>query len=223
VGTTPPPLVTLCERSPPNNGGINEVKLGAACGYHAAPVVCAAKRIPPSLGGIIQLERGGLWISRRLIAVAGKNPPQTIGGGGIKKLERSGVWVAHRSFASGRPNETVCGMHTASRVSGRSNEMVCGMHTASFASGRLNELVCGVHTVSLASEMTLQEGGGTNALLPTRSCPFRILPPPPSPSHFCPPCSLSLRDVAFDGVRFCWVTWHGRLSFAHIPQRGEGR
>jgi hypothetical protein len=111
------------------------------------------------------------------------------------------VWDVHRSFASGRPNETVCGMHTASfvsgrscetvcgmhtasLVSGRSNEPVCRMHTASFASGRPNEPVCGVHTVSLASDTTLQEGGGTNALLPTRGFRFRLLPPPPSPGSF---------------------------------------
>ena len=75
--------------------------------------------------------------------------------------------IAHRSFASGRPNETVC-----------------GMHTASFTSSSLNEPVCGVHTVSLAAETTLQEGGGTNALLPTRGFPFASFPlllPPPTP------------------------------------------
>jgi hypothetical protein len=102
---------------------------------------------------------------------------------------------------------------TASLVSGRSNETVCGMHTASIASGRPNEPVCGVHTVSLASETTLQEGGGTNALL-TRGFPFRLLPPSPSYSRFCLPRSLGLHDVAFAGGRFCRVMWHGRLSLA---------
>ena len=121
------------------------MKLGAACGYHAAPILCAAKkenppllgglnemklgrhdkyhatlllsiRIPPLLGGIIQLKQGGVWISRHLaFAIAGKNPPQMMRG--IKKLERSGVWDAHCSFTSGRPNEAVCGMHTASFAS----------------------------------------------------------------------------------------------------------
>ena len=45
---------------------------------------------------------------------------------------------------------------------------------------------------------------------------FSLLPPLPSPSYsfFCPPRSLSLRDVAFDSGRFCCVTWHGRLSLA---------
>jgi len=151
--------------------------------------------------------------------------------GGIKELERSGVWVAHRSFASGRRNETACGLHTASFASGRSNETVCGLHTASFASGRPNETACGLHTASfasgrpnetacgthtasLSSEMTLQEGGGTNALLPTRGFPFLLLTPPPSSSysHFYPPRSLSPRDVAFDGARFCRVTWHGAVG-----------
>jgi hypothetical protein len=75
-----------------------------------------------------------VWTSRGLVlAVTGKNPPQTMGG--IKKLEPSGVWVAHRSFASGRPNETVCGLHTVSFASGTSNEVACGLHTASLASG----------------------------------------------------------------------------------------
>jgi len=76
VGTTPPRPLTLCEGSPPLLGEINEVKLGAARGYHAAPVVCAVKKKNPPLGGIIQLERGGVWISRCLVlAVAGKNSP----------------------------------------------------------------------------------------------------------------------------------------------------
>ena len=87
------------------------------------------------------------------------------------------------------------------------------MHTASITSGRPNEPVCGVHTVSLASETTLQEGGGTNALL-TRGFPFRLLPPSPSYSHFCLPRSLGLHDVAFTGRRFCCVMWHGRLLLA---------
>jgi hypothetical protein len=163
----------------------------------------------------MQLKRAGVWIPRRLVlAVAGKNPPQKTGG--MKELERSGVWAAHRSFASGRPNETACGLHTASVASGRPNETACGLHAASFASGRPNETACGMHTASLSSEMTLQEGGGTNALLPTRGFRFRLLPPPPSSSYslFCPPRSLGLRDVAFDGGRFCRVTWHGRLSLA---------
>ena len=152
-------------------------------------------------------------------------------------LEWSGVWDAHHSFASGRPKETVCGIHTASfgfgrssemvcgmhttlLVSGRSNKTVCGMHTASFMSGMPNEPVCGVHTVSLASETMLQEGGGTNALPPTHSFHFCLPPPPPSPlpsssySRFCPPCSLGLCDVAFDGGRFCRMTWHRWLLFA---------
>ena len=62
--------------------------------------------------------------------------------------------------------------------------------------------------------MTLQEGGGTNALLPTRGFPFLLLTPPPSSSysHFYPPRSLSPRDVAFDGGRFCRVTWHGAVG-----------
>jgi len=44
------------------------------------------------------------------------------------------------------------------------------------------------------------------------SFPLLLLFPSPSYSHFCPPHSISLRDVAFDGRRFCWVTWHGWLS-----------
>jgi hypothetical protein len=58
VGTTPPLLLTLREGSPPILGGINEVKLGAACGYHAAPVVWAAKKNPPSLGGLNEIKLG---------------------------------------------------------------------------------------------------------------------------------------------------------------------
>jgi len=88
-----------------------------------------------------------------ILAVARKNPPQMIGG--IKKLERSGVWVAHCSFASGRPNEMVCGLHTVSFVSGRSNEAMCGLHTTSLGSGTM-----------------LQEGRATKALLPT--CGFSL-------------------------------------------------
>jgi hypothetical protein len=67
-----------------------------------------------------------------------------------------------------------------------------------------------MHAASLASGIMLQEGGGTNALLPTRGFPFLLLPPPPSLSysHFYSPHSLGPRDVAFDGERFCRVTWH---------------
>ena len=130
-----------------------------------------------------------------------------------KKLEPSGVWVAHCLFASGRPNETLCGLHIISFASGKLNEMVCGLHTALLASGRSNEVACGIHTASLASRTMLQEGGGTNALLPTRGFPFLVLPPLPSPSYsrFYRPRSLRPCDVAFDGGRFCRVTWHGRL------------
>jgi hypothetical protein len=141
-----------------------------------------------------------VWTSRRLVlTVTGKNPPQMTGG--IKKVERSGVWVAHRSFASGRPNETVCGLHTASLASGGLNETVCGLHTASFASGRPNEVVCGVHTASLASETLLQEGGGTNALLPTRGFPFLLLPlllplPTPIPILLVPSVFVTWRSTA---------------------------
>ena len=157
-----------------------------------------------------------------------ESPPND--GGDKKKLEPSSVWVAHRSFASGRPNETlcglhtvsfasersneaVCGMHAASFASGKPNETVCGLHTASLASGRSNEVACGIHTASLASRTMLQEGGGTNALLPTRGFPFLVLPPLPSPSYsrFYRPRSLRPCDVAFDGGHFCRVTWHGRL------------
>jgi len=40
---------------------------------------------------------------------------------------------------------------------------------------------------------------------------FPLLLPFPSPSYsrFCPPHSVSLRDMAFDGGRFCRVMWHG--------------
>jgi hypothetical protein len=59
---------------------------------------------------------------------------------------------------------------------------------------------------------------------PSSSVPF-LWPPPPSPSYscFCPPCSLGLRDMAFNGRRFCrvmctggcrwwWVTWHSTVG-----------
>ena len=51
---------------------------------------------------------------------------------------------------------------------------------------------------------------------PPTVSPFSLLPPLPSPSYsfFCPPRSLSLRDVAFDSGRFCRVTWHGQLLLA---------
>ena len=54
---------------------------------------------------------------------------------------------------------------------------------------------------------------GTNALLPTHSFPFLVLPPPPSPSYSCfyHPRSLCPCDVAFNGGHFCQVMWHGRL------------
>ena len=81
----------------------------------------------------------GLYATSFLLLLE-RIPPQTMGG--IKKPERSGVWVAHRSFASGRPNETACGLHTASFASGGPNETVCGMHTASLLFGRFNEPVC---------------------------------------------------------------------------------
>jgi hypothetical protein len=106
VGTTPPPSLTLHEGSPPILGGINKVKLGAACGYHATPVIWAAKKKTlPMMGGlneiklgqcdeyhtapssmenppsIIERERGGVWTSHGLVlAITGKNPPQTMGG-----------------------------------------------------------------------------------------------------------------------------------------------
>ena len=73
------------------------------------------------------------------------------------------MWVAHQSFAFGRPNEMVCGLHTASLVFRGSNKMVCGTHTA-----------------LLASEMMLQEGGGTNSLLPTHGFPILLLLPLPT-------------------------------------------
>ena len=63
------------------------------------------------MGGIIQLEQGSVWISRCLVlAVAGKNPPQTIGGDKkartewcvgctllvrVWKAKQDSVWVAH--------------------------------------------------------------------------------------------------------------------------------
>jgi len=111
-------------------------------------------RVP---GGKIEHERGGVWTLRRLVlAVTQKDPPPNDrGGGGIKKPERSGVWVAHRSFASRRPNKTVCGLHTASFASGGPNKTVCGLHTASLLFGRFNEPVCRVHTASLASSFPL--------------------------------------------------------------------
>ena len=88
-------------------------------------------------------------------------------------------------------------------ASGRPNETVCGMHITSFVSGRPNKLVCGVHTISLASKMTLQEGGGTNALLPTCGFPFFSFPlllPLPillAPSVFVTWCSMAGMDMAF--------------------------
>ena len=51
---------------------------------------------------------------------------------------------------------------------------------------------------------------------PPAVSPFSLLPPLPSPSYsfFCPPRSLSLRDVAFNSRHFCCVTWHGWLLLA---------
>jgi len=111
------------------------------------------------------------------------------------------------SLASGRLNKPVCGVHTVSLASGRPNETVCGMHTASFASGRLNELVCGVHTISLASKTTLQEGGGTNALLPTCGFPFFSFPlllplPTPLPILLAPVVFVTWRSTAGTDVAF---------------------
>ena len=114
-----------------------------------------------------------------------KPSPQNDWGGGIKKLEWSGVWAAHRLFAFGRPDETAC-----------------GMHTTSFASGRPNETACGTHTASLASEMMLQEGGGTNALLPT--CGFPLSSPSPSSFPFLLPFFLLPPSV--------FVTWHATVG-----------
>ena len=69
-----------------------------------------------------------------------------------------------------------------------------------------------MHTASLASGTLLQEGRGTNALLPT--CSFSFLSPSPSYPLFCPPLSLSLHDVVFNGRPFCQVMWNGQLSLA---------
>jgi len=98
------------------------------------------------------------------------------------------------------------------------------MHTASLASGRSNEAACGMHAASLASGTMLQEGGGTNGLLPPAVSSFSLLTPLPSPSYSlcCPPRSLGLRDVAFDGGRFCRVTWHGRLRDVAFDGGAEG-
>ena len=63
-------------------------------------------------------------------------------------------------------------------------------------SGRPNETVCGMHTASLASQMWLEEGGGTNALLPTRGFPSSSNSLSSSNSY--PPHSLGLCDRAFD-------------------------
>ena len=133
----------------------------------------------------------------------------------IWKAKQNGVWGAH--CLAGRLNEAVCGMHAASFASGKPNETVCGLHTALLASGRSNEAVCGIHTTSLASRTMLQEGGGTNALLPTCGFPFLILPPRPSPFYSCfyPPRFLHPRNVAFDSGCFCQVTWHRRLVVVH--------
>ena len=66
-------------------GGINEVKLGVACGYHAAPILCAAKKEnPPLLGGLNEMKLG--WHDKYHAAplllienppiVGGNNPAQ---------------------------------------------------------------------------------------------------------------------------------------------------
>ena len=139
VSRRPHPL-RCKKRKPPIIGGLNEMKLGWHDKYHAAPLLLIEN--PPIIGGNNPAQtRRRVDFTPPRFCRCWKESPQTMRG--IKKLERSGVWDAHRSFASGRPNEAVCGMHTASFASGRSNEMVCGLHTASLASGT-----------------TVQEGGG---------------------------------------------------------------
>ena len=111
MGTTPPPPRTLCEGSPPIIGGINEVKLGAACGYHTAPSsVLQKKEKPPSIGGLNEMKSGQCdgYHTAPLLLI--KNPPQTIEGDRNARMERcvgctplirigkakaDGVWDAH--------------------------------------------------------------------------------------------------------------------------------
>ena len=74
-------------------------------------------------------------------------------------------------------------------------------------------MVCGMHIASLASGTLLQEGGAQTPSSPPTVSSFSLFSPLPSPSYslFCTLRSLSLHDVAFDGGRFFWVTWHGWL------------
>ena len=72
-------------------------------------------------------------------------------------------------------------------------------------------MVCRMHTALLVSGTSLQEGGGTNALLPTHDFPF--LSPSPFYSLFCTLHSLGLYDMAFNSGHF-QVMWHRQLLLA---------
>jgi hypothetical protein len=52
AGTALPPLSTPCKGIPLTIGGIKEVKLGAACGYHTAPSSGLGERKPPHHWGV---------------------------------------------------------------------------------------------------------------------------------------------------------------------------
>ena len=79
-------------------------------------------------------------------------------------------------------------------------------------------MVCGMHTTLLTSGTSLQEGGGTNTLLPTHSFPFLS----PSPSSFpllLPFLHSSLPWSSWHDVRW-WALFSGDMAQAVVIGSG---
>ena len=173
------PTTDAMQRIPPIIGGDQQSEIGGSvwvlcCPHH----LCYKRGKPPSLGGVKWNEIGAVWYPSQHPIIVDRESPQMMGQ--IKELEWSSVWAAHCSFASGRQNKMVYGLHTASFASGRPNKMVSGLHTTSFVSRRPNEMACGMHTALLSWEMILQEGGGHKHPPPHLQFPFS----PSFPSSF---------------------------------------
>ena len=192
-------------------GGINEVKLGAACGYHAAPILCAAKKKKtPLLGGLNEMKLGqhDKYHATPLLSI--ENPP-VVGGNNPAQTRRCVDFTPPRfcrCWKESPPNDegdkkssngVVCGMHTArSHLEGQTRQCVGCTLPHSHLEGQTRWCV-GCTPPCWPLEQWCRREGAQMPSSPPMVSPFSLLPPLPSPSYsfFCPPRSLGLHDVAF--------------------------